>query len=53
MEKNPLSINDLKQAFFSLKRSSLLLENEIFPEKIEIAEVTTFFRNGYPENITN
>ena len=41
-------INDpLKQLF------NLLLENGTFPEKINIAKVTRFFKNGDLENITS
>ena len=80
MLKNSLSINELKEAFFSLQTNkssgyddikfnvfkkcfgeineslkyifNLSLENRIFPEKMKIAKVTPFFKNGDSGNIT-
>ena len=81
MDKNSLSINELKEAFFSLKTNkspryddinfnvvkkcfgeinellkhlfNISIENGTFPEKMKIAKVIPFFKNGDPENITN
>ena len=81
MEENSQSINELKEAFFSLKTNkspgyddinfnvvkrcfgeineplkhlfNLSLENGTFPEKMKIAKVIPFFKNGDPESITN